>query len=75
MLYGILLIALLPLLIAAATKLSAITERYLARLGSSILSLAIIGLAIIGALHLWLKTAKWLVKRKCEDRGGGSSSA
>ncbi|MEM4985070.1 MAG: hypothetical protein QW289_04135 [Sulfolobales archaeon] len=37
-------------------------------MGSSLLSLAIIGLATIGALYMWLKTARWLISKKCENR-------
>jgi len=67
-LYGVLLLALLPLLIRATTKLGSYMESYITSLGSSLLSLAIIGLATIGALYMWLKTARWLISKKCENR-------
>ncbi|MEM2195897.1 MAG: hypothetical protein QW290_02310 [Sulfolobales archaeon] len=72
-LYGVLLLALLPLLIRATTMLGLFMERYLTSLGSSILSLAIIGLATVIALYTWLKTARWLTNKKCEiDANEGS---
>ncbi len=66
-LYGVLAVALLPPLIVVAVSLGASLEKYLTRVGSSAFSLAIVGLAVIGALRLWLRIARWFVEKKCKE--------
>lgn len=69
-LYGVLAVALVPPLIAAANALGGFLERYLTRVGSSLLSLAVVGLAVVGALYLWLRIARLVVERRCGAPAG-----
>lgn len=64
-LYGIFFVTMLPLLILAVTAFEKFLEGRLTSLGSSMLSLTIVGLTAAGALYLWLRIAKLLVKKKC----------
>lgn len=66
-LYGVFFVTMLPLLILAVTAFGKLVEGYLTSLGSSMLSLTIVGLTAAGVLYLWLRIAKLLVKKKCEN--------
>lgn len=66
-LYGILLVALLPLLIGLLANLGTQLEDYITRLGSSVIILAILGLVVFTALYVWLKIARWFIERGCRE--------
>ena len=68
-LYGLLLVASVPLVIRAATAVGKLVETYLTALGSAALELLIVGSALSGALYVWLRIARWLVSRRCEELG------
>ncbi|MCX8184797.1 MAG: hypothetical protein RMI56_00730 [Sulfolobales archaeon] len=66
-LYGLLFVALVPLLIRIAVAVGELVETYFTTVGSALLSLAIAGFTTTGALYTWIKIAKWIVSRKCRE--------
>lgn len=66
-LYGILFVSLIPFLIGLTTSLFARLKDHLTGLGSSIASLVFLGSIVLAALYLWLRIARHLIKRACEE--------
>ncbi|MCS7099926.1 MAG: hypothetical protein RMH84_01515 [Sulfolobales archaeon] len=68
-LYGLLLVASVPLVVRAATAVRKLVETYLTALGSAVLELLLAGSVLAGALYVWLRIARWLVSRRCRELG------
>ncbi|MEM1623341.1 MAG: hypothetical protein QW543_04305 [Sulfolobales archaeon] len=72
-LYGVFLLALLPLLIKVTMMLRSFMERYMTSLGFSLFSLTIIALATVIALYMWLKMARWFTNKVCKSKANEGS--
>lgn len=66
--YGILTMALVPLLVLIIVKMENLVRNYLTPFGASLISLISFVSVVVGALYLWLKIADLLTRRMCRER-------
>lgn len=66
--YGILIMALIPLLVLVAVNIENLARSYLTSFGASLTSLIFFVSIVAGALYLWLKIASLLTRRMCREK-------